>query len=835
MFNPIYFLVRLYATKADPKAGRKAESKARAVRGSQSLEQSSANRASYSCWHICLLASIALITAVCVLDVVTPGWTLFAWALLGTFLLLLCAFTVYREQVSGVVVTVCLCLVWIHLFLVTQQAPVFHDPTDLQMTVVVESIPQRQPRRTQADVVVVEGHVCRFNKLPCRVRLSWYRDRDSELPLLVPGQRWRVSARLKPLWGYANPGGFDYATWLKRRGIAATGYVRGVENAVLEDTEVRGFVSRLRMSVMQRIRDMQPAHPSLGLLIGLAVGVRSDIDDRERQVLVKTGTAHLLAISGMHIGMIASVGFIVGGLLWRMTVRSEYGQRQTAHRIRAASIPALVLATGYALLAGFTLPTQRALLTLLFVSGLFFRRQRVAFRHVLLLVLCMALLVDPLSVLSAGLWLSFGAVGALIWVGGGRPVNRDAGDTIDTTSPGTLLRFRQRAVDVIRIQLALSVLLIPLTVAWFGQLSLIAPLANLIAIPLVGVLVLPLLLLALLLEPVAMSVAAVCLGFAGDVLSLMMRLLTSLAGMPLAGLYVPETKPVALLAAILAALCLTKPAGGRLRWLALPVSLPFVTGLLVARPEALDVHVLDVGQGQAIVVESGNYVLLYDTGAGSGDFSAFRRVIQPFFRSRGIRSPDLVVISHADNDHAGGLSHLRSAYPDVAVISPAAFHAQLHPDGDCHAGLHWQYRDVEFEVLYPFTHTNLNRSDNNLSCVLLIRYGEASILIPGDIEARAESELVRNWPLDTGTVDLLIAPHHGSASSSGASFVERLQPVHVVFSAGRWNRYKFPDDDVAMRYKEVGSSVYQTGLSGSIHFSFNREGTVAEVHTHRRQ
>ncbi len=811
----------------------------RAYEPRSSVYPASANR----WWQIGLLASFALVTTPLILTGLTPGWSLLHWLTSGVLLLGLLIFAVAREHLSSAVLAGCLLLVWMHLVVVAQQSPVFSAPTDLEMTVRVLSIPDRQSLRIRAKVAVESGHVCRFDNLPCRVQLAWYRDKGGDLPHLVPGQRWRVSVRLKPLWDYANPGGFEYANWLKRQGITASGYVRHTEQAVLLGSTLHGWLGRIRMSTLDKIRQMQPAHPSMGLLIGLAVGVRSYIDDAERQLLVKTGTAHLLAISGMHIGMIASVGFVIGGLLWRgaaCSARSLASQRLMMNRARAASAMALTLAGGYALMAGFTLPTQRALLTLLCLSGLFFTARRVAFRHVLLLVLMVALLIDPLSTLSPGVWLSFGAVSALIWVGGGRvassPVVDEHNPEDSAVSARVVLsRIVHRVKEVSRIQLALSVLLVPMTVVWFGQLSLVAPIANLIAIPMVGVLVLPMLLVALLLEPVAPGIAGTVLGFAGDLLQLMLSILSSLASLPLAGFYVPDAKPVALLAAIIAVLCLTKPAGGRLRWLAFPISLPFITSLLVVRPDGLLVHVLDVGQGQAVVVESGNYVLLYDTGAGIGEFSAFRRVIQPFFRYRGISQPDQVVISHPDNDHAGGLAHLRSVYPDVPIMSPSAFHADVQPDSDCHAGKQWQYRDIEFSVLYPDAGVDSTLSDNNLSCVLLIRYGDATVLIPGDIEARAESVLMQNWPSDADAIDLLIAPHHGSASSSGAVFVDRLQPVHVVFSAGRWNRYEFPDADVAMRYINGGSSIYQTGLTGSIHFSFNRDGSVAEVRTHRRK
>jgi len=780
---------------------------------------------------------------------------------IATFAALLLCF--YQANLPGLAVSLCLLLVCVHLGLITQQRVVHQLPTDVVVTARVLSIPNSNYRRSRALFAIESGKVCRFEWLPCRASLSWYRHKDKAAPILIPGQRWQFTVRVKAPRGYANPGGFDYAQWLARRGVQASGYVRAGESVESLPASWRGALSRWRLSVATGIDSLLPGDKHLGLVKALAVGVRDDVESQHKKALIQTGTAHLLAISGMHVGMVASAAYMLASLIWRMVLlflntslamtfeplqknlyrRSHKVPLWIRDRTRFAAMAALLSATVYALLAGFTLPTQRALLTLLVVYGLFLSARRIAFRHVLPTILLLALLFDPLASLSASVWLSFGAVAALMWIGSGRVA-------IDRRSMAWPAALRARIFEGVRLQVSLSLILVPVTIAWFDQASLVSPVANLIAIPLVALCVLPLILLGLLFMLFSPVAAQWLLELAAQFLERLLQLLSMMASVPFAQLYLPGQNSIVLGFTLLAALCITKPAGGRLRWLAIPLCLPLLTHFMVVKRDGLIVHVLDVGQGLSVVVEAGGKTLLYDLGPGMIDangqgHSAFNSAVLPFLRTTGIGQPDLAIISHSDNDHAGGLPHLRQAFPHTRVLAPAAFHDEIAVDDSCHAGMRWIWQDVELSVVHPPASLSAGKkagkkdgkrlSDNNLSCVVLIRYGNSEVLLPGDIEGSVEQRLLSLLPPFEAGVDLLLAPHHGSRSSSTAEFLALTEPRHVVFATGWANRYGFPDSDVVMRYKLMGATVFQTDMTGALRFEFDRTGLSSAPRQQRRQ
>jgi len=819
-----------------------------------------AARPSAHAWHLVAL-SLAIFFVV-------PVLFIFQWPhqqnlllLITVIVALVSLFFCFRHvNLPGLAASLCLLLVLAHLGLITQQQVVHQLPTDVVVTARVLSIPNSNYRRSRALFAIESGKVCRFEWLPCRASLSWYRHKDKSAPTLIPGQRWQFTVRVKAPRGYANPGGFDYAQWLARRGVQASGYVRTGDSVESLPASRRGALSRWRLSVATGIESLLQGDKHTGLVKALAVGVRDDVELQHKEALIHTGTAHLLAISGMHVGMVASAAFALTSLMWRivlsclntslaMSLRSLHKNLHASSRriplwvrdrTRFAAVSALLSATVYALLAGFTLPTQRALLSLLVVYALFLSARRIAFRHVLSAILLLALLFDPLASLSASVWLSFGAVAALLWIGSGRI-------TTDRQMLAWPASLGARIAEGVRLQVCLSLILVPVTIAWFDQASLVSPVANLIAIPLVALCVLPLILLGLLFMLFLPVVAQWLLELATAFLEKLLQFLSIMASVPFAQIYLPGQNTIVLGFALLAALCVTKPAGGRLRWLAIPLCLPMLTHFMVVKRDGLIVHVLDVGQGLAVVVEAGRKVLLYDLGPGMIDangqgYSAFNSVILPFLRSTGLGQPDLVIISHSDNDHAGGLTHLRHAFPRARVLAPAAFHDEISVDDSCHAGRRWIWQDVEFSVVHPPASLSAERidgstdtaiadrkagkrlSDNNLSCVVLIRYGSSEVLLPGDIEGAVEQHLLSRLPPFDAGVDLLLAPHHGSRSSSTAEFLALTQPHHVVFATGWANRYGFPDSEVVMRYKLMGASVFQTDMSGALRFEFDRAG-----------
>ncbi len=796
---------------------------------------------------------------------------------------------VYLAAVSAVIGIV---LVLVVSGLSARQQVPFEVPTDFAVTGHIDSIPEARGRKHQALFQIDEGNVCRHSTLPCRVLLSWYRDAEGDMPDLQPGQQWRLTLRAKPLRNYANPGSFDYAHWLAGKGIHATAYVRTGEPYELTGASRGGQVDLFRLRLAERIRGLLPASQERALVLGLAVGIRSEIDTKTRDLLQATGTAHLLAISGMHIGMVSGFAYLFARCLWWLLFLPAYSfagryqhsaVQQTvmrANRSFMAGFAALLAGFFYALAAGFSLPTQRALLMLAVIVFLRIKQRQVSLRHVLLVVLVMALLLDPLAPLYPGIWLSFGAVVALVWLGSGR-IRKNTGSTdnaeaaaktdeneltdenkstaslscLNTNLP--MVKSRLAAIHlwlwekVMRagaIQLALSLVLFPLSIIFFQQGSLVSPVANFLAIPLVGFVVLPLIMSGLALGFVWQEAAAWILQLAEQGLTLMLVLLQWFNAWPFAAITFPETALAASAFAIAACLCVTKPRGGRLRWLALPLILPLLLQGVVVRQPGLRVHVLDVGQGLSVVVEAAGQVLLYDTGIGRTDkngdgFSLVNNVVKPFLRSQGLPAPSVAVVSHSDNDHAGGLPALRKLYPQTRIIAPAAFQ-ELRADEACEQGKHWRWNGVEFRLLYPAVADIRQQgllSDNDLSCVLLVRYGRSTVLLPGDIEKYGESRLIDYLKTHAGSqllrqqIDLVVAPHHGSATSSTPEFLEFLRPRYTVFSVGWANRYGFPDSSVVLRYKSLGTRTFRSDQSGAVRFDFGRGGLLRAPQEYRRQ
>lgn len=769
-------------------------------------------------------------------------------------------------------------------------------PTDFQVTGHIASLPEVRGRKLQAVLQVDRGEVCRFQSLPCRLLLSWYRDKEGGLPELEPGQQWSLTLRAKPARNYANPGGFDYAHWLAGQGIHATAYVKSRQPYQLTGKQIGGQVNLVRQQLAEHIRDVLPASTARSLVLGLAVGVRAEIDSQTRQLLQDTGTAHLLAISGMHIGMVSGFAFVFARVVWWLLFLPLYQLAggythsrmlrglMAANRSYFTGAVALLAAFAYALAAGFSLPTQRALLMLAVFVLLRLLQRRIAMRHVLLIVLVAALLFDPLAPLYPGIWLSFGAVVALVWLGSGRVAGRvlvpediDQEDKELATRELSVTRllacslasvvsrlgavcgkFRQHLVRAAMLQLSLSFLLFPLAIIFFQQGSVVSPLANFFAIPLVGFVVLPLVMVGVAAlglgslagaagKSIFASLSGVILVSAERCLEFLLRMLEWFNQLPVAAINFPDSAIIAAVFAVLGCLCATKPRGGRLRWLALPLLMPLLVQGVTLRQDGLRVHVLDVGQGLSVVVETRGQALLYDTGIGHTDaqgegFSLVKTVLRPFLRSQGLPGPQVAVVSHSDNDHAGGLAALRRYYPGVRVIAPAVF-TELAADEVCEQGKRWSWNGVEFQLLYPGLPEAgaATLSDNDLSCVLLIRYGRSTVLLTGDIEAHAEARLIDLFRQSTPgallrqQIDVLVAPHHGSATSSSEKFVSLLRPRFAVFSMGWANRYGFPDSSVVLRYKSVGTKVFRTDESGAVRFDFDREGMLRVPQEYRRE
>lgn len=627
------------------------------------------------------------------------------------------------------------------------------------------------------------------------VRLNWYSP-PAQLP--QAGQRWQLMLRLKAPHGLKNPGSFDYEGWLFRERIAATGYVAPSTSnrrlAVAPWYSVNHWRGRLRSSLEQRLEDS----PVLPLVLGLGLGMRDQLDNAHWDTLRVTGTSHLLAISGLHIGLAATLGFFLLRGLWSLSTRTL--NLLPAQQVGA--VGAVLAALFYALLAGLSIPTQRALIMVgIALIGVVLNRPHFI-GHLLGASLILVLLWDPLSVLSAGFWLSFGAVSLI------------------------LLRCAHRHPaprgQWLHIHLWIAVGLTPLLVLFFNQTSLIAPLANLVAVPLVSLLIVPLLLLAMSLIAVWEPAAMLLIKFAAGLLQLLWEWLSLLGRLPLADWTVPEMPLPLLLMMCAGILPVLLPRGVPARWLGLFVALPLLFWQ-PQRPAAGQFWftLLDVGQGLSAVVETRDHVLVFDAGAAFGDrFDMGSAVVAPYLRSRGWRHIDTVVVSHADNDHAGGLRGLRTAFGIDRLLGSEV--TRIDGATPCLAGQAWRWNDVAFEILQP--HPGQPGTNNNRSCVLKITSDDYSVLLTGDIEREAEFALLRHYG-QTLSADVLVVPHHGSRTSSTQAFIDAVSPDYALFPVGYRNRYGFPLQEVTERYAARGIRLMRTDLAGAIVLRPDRDGT----------
>ncbi|SFK18809.1 DNA internalization-related competence protein ComEC/Rec2 [Methylophaga sulfidovorans] len=624
--------------------------------------------------------------------------------------------------------------------------------------------------------------------LPSKIKLSWYFP-----PEHYPkaGERWQLTVKLKPPFGMMNPGGFDYEKWLFSQDIGATGYIKKAADNQRLAKSTYWQINDWRFQLQQQIQSLIPAASQLPLILGLAIGQRDDISPSQWQILRQTGTSHLMAISGLHIGLAAGLGFYLISWLWRYSPFNTF--HIPAHRIGA--VAGLVVAIFYACLAGLSIPTQRALIMVSLAMLALFLKRQVYPSHILSLACIMVLLLNPFALLSAGFWLSFAAVAII------------------------LMCFTQRFPAIrlawLKIHFVMALGLIPLLVFFFTDVSVISPIANLIAIPLVSILVVPLIILAMIVLPISSSLAAILLYAADFLLDILWHILSFLSDVPFASWNTPIYPWPLLFMLILAILLILLPRGYPGKYLALVFLMPLLF-YKTERPDSGDFYlsVLDVGQGLASVIETKHHTLIFDTGPQFSDsFNTGEAVVIPFLRYRAINQIDTLLISHGDNDHIGGLHGVINNTEVNQIMS-----SQTIRDVDtllCSAGQHWQWDGVEFAVLQPFPEQS--GSENERSCVLRIQGKNQSALLPGDIEKQSEQKLVQQYG-DELKSDILLVPHHGSRTSSSMPFVHAVSPRYAIFSVGFRNRYGFPVKDIVQRYKVVGSEILRTDWNGAILF-----------------
>lgn len=625
-----------------------------------------------------------------------------------------------------------------------------------------------------------------------KITVSWYDD----APLLRPCTRWRLLLRLKRPRGLMNPGGADGERSALERGVIGTGYVRDdPRNVRLTRASwcIDGVRDAVARAIIARVHDPHDAT----LLRAFAVGDTRGLQQQDWSVARANGVSHLIAISGFHVGVAAVFGVWLAALGYCLWPR--FGLHLP--RLQAQAAAALLAAGAYSALAGFGLPTVRTLLMIAVLAVARCSRRGSNGAQSLALALLAILLFDPLAVLAAGFWLSFIGVAFLMLC-------------LQARGHG----LRAFVHELTSGQLLMTVALLPLTMWFFGEASLVGALSNLVAVPFVSFVIVPCALIGTLLLGVCPPLAAPVWWLAAHLVHAQWWLLEQMATWPGAHWYLPAVQPWALLLALLGSLWLFLPRGVPLRWLGLLFYLPLLLPP-VQLPAAgtFQVWVLDVGQGLSVLLRTRHHVLVYDAGAHyPSGFDLGESVVLPSIHALGMARLDTLMISHADNDHAGGAAAVAEAFPDAQRLAgePARMHV---PMSQCTAGQSWHWDGVDFRVLSPDP-TRLSAKGNDRSCVLLVSGVGGRLLFTGDISSKVEPQVVA--ALSLGPAPVLLVPHHGSKTSSSAAFITALQPPFAVVSAGWRNRFGHPKPEVLARYAEADVAVFNTATEGAIPLTF---------------
>ncbi len=683
-------------------------------------------------------------------------------------------------------------------------------------------------------------------KFPQKIRLSWYYGEQ-----VNAAEKWQFEVRLKPPHGFMNPGGFDYEAWLFQHGIHATGYVRKSALNQRQQNSSRfafiGTINNIRQSLSQQIDVIASNHlgsnnmdstdqgtdetGSFALVKALAVGFKSSISHKQWQVLINTGTSHLMAISGLHIGLASLFAFV----LIRRTVPAFIIKRIPAQHVAVAG--GMIVALLYALIAGLSVSTQRAIIMLFVLSIMMLIRRNHRPVDALGFALLLVLLIDPLAVLSVGFWFSFSAV-AVIFIS----LDSSSGSTVQqqkVLNTSVWTKVISTLKQWIRLQLVISVFLLPLSLFMFQQVSLISPVANFLLIPYVSFLVVPVVLLALACNLLFPAIAEILFILSAALLDLIWPVLFYLSELPYVLWVQGDVDVFKLLLATCAMLLIffakrlsslivkkisNKSCFNRVYCAVLFTAvLMFMPVFIITKPQLKTgeyrVTILDVGQGSAAVLQTQNRVMVFDAGAKYSDrLDAGSSVVIPYLRSLGVRSLDYLIISHGDTDHIGGAQAILDEYPATDVIGQDIENLHAKNKYGCFEGFKWQWDGVEFEFLSPAMgdiSSFLGGKRNNHSCVLHVASKSGAVLFTGDIEKRVERQLLNKYGKQLAA-DILIVPHHGSKTSSSSAFINTIDPKISLFSLGYKNRYKFPNNEVIKRYELLSSDLIQTDKTGAI-------------------
>ncbi|MFT2091066.1 DNA internalization-related competence protein ComEC/Rec2 [Paraglaciecola sp. 2405UD69-4] len=635
------------------------------------------------------------------------------------------------------------------------------------------------------------------------IRVSWRNP-----PWLVQqGQILRLEVKLKPPHGLANEGGFNYQQWLFSKNIVATGYVKNNEINQLVEDEIT-----VRQALLNSLLALELEQVSW--IAALSLGYRGLLEQDDWLLVQQSGIAHLIAISGLHLAMVASVSYFLFSWLIAGLV-SRFNRLHLINLHLMAMVLTLFTTFIYSSIAGFSLPTLRAWLMLVIASLLFLSSHNVKATRQILIGFTSFLVLFPLSIFGLSFWLSFSAVSIICFVFWRWPVTK-AEFSVSTVF-----------LSMLRVQLCLTFLMLPI-VAWqFSYVSIVSPLVNLIAVPFVTLCILPLCLMATLLIWLYPELAKLMFAWVDYLIEKSMEGLNATLDFPWAAIELPAMPLTVWLQVLVGFVLLLLPAFVLSKKCLVVLVIPFFSYLLSRQDSHWQVDVLDVGQGTSVLVTKNNQALIYDVGASyPSGFNMADSVLLPILRAKGIRVLDMLVISHGDNDHAGSLPYLEKGTRILHVITTADL---------CREGYQSIWQDLHIEAFWP--DDPQKHSDNNSSCVLKISGGSKSVLLPGDIDKGIEKVLIEKYGSDL-KADVLLAPHHGSNTSSSLNFIQHVSPGYVVFSQGFMNRWRFPRPEVVARYQQVfeennipQQQIYSTSETGQVSFTLTE---TIQVRTYRK-
>ncbi len=638
------------------------------------------------------------------------------------------------------------------------------------------------------------------HKRKLNLKLNWYKIKTS----LHVGEKWRLSVRLKRPHGFMNPGGFDYEAWLFVKDISATGYiVNRQNNELITVSKYSYLVTKLRQDIQENVTNHFSNDSLVGFLPALLVGSRQFITQPQWQILRLTGTNHLIAIAGLHIGLVAGFIFFLVNFLWRLS----YKLTLLIPAKQVAANFSVLGALFYSLLAGFPIQTQRAMIMLFVLLAVVFFKRHILPWQTYFYALFLVLIINPLNVLMSGFWMSFIAVAIIIYAMQGR-----------LKSHGFWWSWG-------RVQLVIMVGLFPITIYIYHSTSLIGFIANIIAVPWFAFIVMPLCVLSLLTMLFSQKLAFLFLWLVLKNLDFLWKILTFLASQPFSAWHPTHLSIFALCSASIGVLLLLAPKGFYSRKLCVIFFLPLLFGhQKTPKYGEFWITMLDVGQGLSLVLQTKSHALIYDTGPSFSDnFNMGDAVIIPYLQVNNVDHINLMMISHGDNDHIGGSFALINNL-DVRKILTIVPDRYINKASYCYAGQQWQWDGISFNVLWPPKGEYSKK--NNSSCVLKVSNGKNSVLFTGDIEKPVELKLIKQYKTKLQS-SILVAPHHGSKTSSSLPFLNVVNPSFVLYGVGYRNRFHFPNTNVMNRYKSLGVKQYESSKDGAIIFEISNAAIKA--------